>query len=85
MSLPFTIYMNPPNILVFPTYSKQELTMVAGNVKIGEIIQINPSTTNFIVGDVVFYKQEILNTLFYPKSNTRYDMINENSIFFKEL
>jgi hypothetical protein len=78
--------MSPPNILVLPTYAIG-LTVQALNVGIAEVLQVNSSTTNYSVGDTVFYKQDQIFTLvsFDEKGNTsRYNMINENSILFKQ-
>lgn len=86
MPLPFTIYMSSPNILVFPTYATG-LTVIAPDVAIAQVLQVNSSTTDYSVGDTVFYKQEQIFTLlsFDEKGNTsRYNMISEDSIFFKQ-
>lgn len=86
MAVPFSIYMNPPYVLVSASIygSGQQLSVISENVRIGVIEQINASTTLFSVGNTVFYKQEVFNTLLCTKDNSRYDMINETSIFFKE-
>ena len=78
--------MSSPNILVFPTYSVG-LTIQASNVGVGEVMQINSSTTNYSVGNVVFYKQDqvfILVNIDEKGNTSRYNMISENSIFFKQ-
>ena len=78
--------MSSPNILVFPTYATG-LTVQALNVGIAEVLQVNLSTTDYSVGDTVFYRQDQVFTLvsFDEKGNTsRYNMISEDSIFFKQ-
>ena len=84
MVLPFDIYMTPPNILVFPTYGRQEVTVLTQNLRCGEIVQVNNQTFAYNVGNIVFYQQGEERILLSTKTNERYNMINENSILFRE-
>lgn len=87
MAVPFSIYMNPPYVLVFGTYgaqSNQELIPNSPTIQIAKIEQVNSSTVNFAVGDVVFYKQNEVYPILLTKDNSRYNIISETSIFFKE-
>lgn len=87
MAVPFSIYMNPPYVLLFATYSipsTQDLIPNSSTIGISKIEKINTSTTNFAVGDVVFYKQNEIYPILYTKDGSRYTMIPETAIFFKE-
>ena len=55
MPLPFTIYLNPPNILVQPTNSLMGLITEDNFGTFGEVVETNIATISFSVGDIVFY------------------------------
>lgn len=84
MPLPFEIYLQPPNVLIFPLYSGWNLTL-ANNIGLwGEIVQTNRDTLAYNVGDVVFYNQTETPIIYSSDSGENYNIINENTIFFKE-
>lgn len=87
MAVPFSIYMTPPYVLIFGTYgavSGQQILPDSSTIAIGTIEKINSSTTNFAVGNTVFYKQNEVFPIICTKDNSRYNIIAETSIFFKE-
>ena len=84
MSLPFNIYMQPPNVLVQPTQSGYNLTS-ANNIGIwGEIVQVNLSTFSYSVGNVVFYNPQDVPLIYSYDTNQYYNILDEDKILFVE-
>ena len=84
MPLPFTIYLNQPSILVQPVASSMDLTSADGYGAFGEVVQINPTTISFYIGDIVFYNVSDGNIISYAGDDSTYVVINEDKILFKE-
>lgn len=84
MSLPFSIYLQPPSLLVQPIYSGLNLVSLVRNGTWGQVIQTNPETLPFDVGNVIFYEQEGLPLIRSNDNNQVYNIVNENKVLFIE-
>lgn len=84
MSLPFTIYLNQPSILVQPTNSLMDLSSADNLGAFGEVVQTNITTISFSVGDIVFYNISDGTAIRYSGDDTTYVVIDEDKILFKE-
>lgn len=84
MPLPFSIYIQPNNILVSPASSNWNLIGVNGVGIWGEIVQLSPSVLSFDVGDIVFYNQQNAPAIYSYDSFEYYNIIDEDRIFFLE-
>jgi hypothetical protein len=80
MSLPFAIYMQPPSLLIQPSISGCNLISANNVGQWGTIIQVNPSTLPFNVGNVVFYNTNDLSMIQDASTNIFYGVLNEEKI-----
>lgn len=84
MSLPFAIYMQPPSLLIQLSNSGCNLISANNLGQWGTIIQVNPSTLPFNVGNVVFYNTNDLSIIQDTSTNIFYGVLNEEKILFTE-
>jgi hypothetical protein len=76
--------MQPPNVLVQPIYSGWNL-ITANNIGAwGEVVQINPNTLPFNVGNIVFYNPQDVPLIYSYDTNQFYNVLNEDRILFVE-
>jgi hypothetical protein len=76
--------MQPPNVLVQPIYSGWNL-ITANNIGTwGEVVQINPNTLPFNVGNIVFYNPQDVPLIYSQYTNQFYNVLNEDRILFIE-
>jgi hypothetical protein len=84
MALNFPIYMQPPNVLIQPASSGYDLYNLTQFGNWGKIVQVNSQTLSFNVDNVVFYNQQDISSIIYTKDNTKYGIIDEGKILFRE-
>lgn len=76
--------MQPPNVLVQPIYSGWNL-ITANNIGVwGEVVQINPSTLPYNVGNIVFYNAQDVPLIYSYDTNQYYNVLDEERILFVE-
>lgn len=80
----FNIYMYPPNVLISPINPGYKFIGSNNIGQWGEIIQINASTTDFNVGNVVFYNPSNLPLIYNFNSLQFYNVVDETQILYTQ-